>query len=143
VPNPIATAVPMFTLGNCESRAGPHASSNLPLSGITRPNRLPPPRSPLDHVSGMVENLLDMIWLQAGALALAIRDVADVISADVTSLGPAASEVIIRVPENLPEVAGNPAPLSIRAEPSSHRNHRERRHGASDHLPAETAVERP
>jgi hypothetical protein len=91
----------------------------------------------------MVENLLDMIRLQAGALALAIRDGADVISADVTSLGPAASEVIIRVPENLPEVAANPVLLSIRAEPSSHRDHRERRHSASDHLPAETAVERP
>jgi two-component system, OmpR family, sensor histidine kinase KdpD len=141
VPNPIATAVPMFTLGNCESRAGPHALSDLTLSGGNQAEPLATTEESLDRVNGMVENLLDMIRLQAGALA--IRDVADVISADVTSLGPAASEMIIRVPEKLPEAAANPALLSTRAEPSSHRDQRERRHGASDHLPAETAVERP
>ena len=54
-----------------------------------------------------------MSRLQAGALALAIQpiDVADVISAAVTSLGPAASELIIRVPEETPEMQADPALL--------------------------------
>jgi two-component system sensor histidine kinase KdpD len=54
-----------------------------------------------------------MSRLQAGALALAIQpiDVADVVSAAVTSLGPAASEVIIRVPEETPDVQADPALL--------------------------------
>ena len=67
----------------------------------------------MDRLSGLVENLLDMSRLQAGALALAIQpiDVADVVSAAVTSLGPAASEVIIRVPEETPDVQADPALL--------------------------------
>ena len=67
----------------------------------------------LDRLSGLVENLLDMSRLQAGAQALAIQpiDVADVISAAVTSIGPAASDVIIRVPEDTPEVRADPALL--------------------------------
>ena len=54
-----------------------------------------------------------MSRLQACAMALAIQpiDVADVISAAVTSLGPAADEVIIRVPEETPEVQADPALL--------------------------------
>jgi two-component system, OmpR family, sensor histidine kinase KdpD len=57
--------------------------------------------------------LLDMSRLQAGALALAIQpiDVADIISAAVTSLGPAGADVIIRVPEDTPEVQADPALL--------------------------------
>jgi two-component system sensor histidine kinase KdpD len=54
-----------------------------------------------------------MSRLEAGALALAIQpiDVADVISAALTSLGPAASEVIIRVPEETPEMQADPGLL--------------------------------
>jgi two-component system, OmpR family, sensor histidine kinase KdpD len=54
-----------------------------------------------------------MSRLQAGALALAIQpiDVADVISAAVTSLGPAGDAVIIRVPEKTPEMEADPALL--------------------------------
>jgi two-component system sensor histidine kinase KdpD len=54
-----------------------------------------------------------MSRLQAGAMALAIQpiDVADVISTAVTSLGPATDEVIIRVPEETPEVQADPALL--------------------------------
>jgi two-component system sensor histidine kinase KdpD len=54
-----------------------------------------------------------MSRLQAGALALASQplDVADVVSTAVASLGSAASQVIILVPEETPEVQANPALL--------------------------------
>jgi two-component system sensor histidine kinase KdpD len=54
-----------------------------------------------------------MSRLQAGALALAIQpmDVADVISTAVTSLGSAASKVIIRIPADTPEVQADHALL--------------------------------
>jgi len=115
VPNPIATAGPTFMSGDRESRASPHALSDFPLSGDDPAKLLDTTDESLGRLSGLVANLLDTIRLQAGALALVIQpiDVANVISAAVTSLGPAASEVIIRALD-----------------------------GASDHLPAETAVER-
>jgi hypothetical protein len=115
VPNPIGTAGPMFTSGDRESRGSPHAESGFPLSGDDPADLLDTTDESLGRLSGPVVNLLDTIRLQAGALALAIQliDVAVVISAAVTNLGPAASEVIIRG-------------LG----------------GASDQLPAETAVER-
>ena len=54
-----------------------------------------------------------MSRLQAGALALAIQpiDVADIISAAVTSLGPVGAVVVIQVPEDTPEVQADPALL--------------------------------
>lgn len=47
----------------------------------------------------------------AGLLFIQPIDVADVISAAVASLGPAASGAIIRVPEDTPEVHADPALL--------------------------------
>jgi two-component system sensor histidine kinase KdpD len=87
--------------------------SDLPLSPDDQVELLATTEESLDRLSGLVENLLDMSRLQAGALALAIQpiDVADVVSAAVTSLGPAASEVIIRVPEETPDVQADPALL--------------------------------
>jgi two-component system, OmpR family, sensor histidine kinase KdpD len=87
--------------------------SDLPLSDEDQAELLATAEESLDRLSGLVENLLDMSRLQAGALALAIQpiDVADVVSAAVTSLGPAASEVIIRVPEETPDVQADPALL--------------------------------
>jgi two-component system, OmpR family, sensor histidine kinase KdpD len=87
--------------------------SDLPLTEDDRAELLATIEESLDRLSGLVENLLDMSRLQAGALALAIQpmDVADVISAAVSSLGPAAYDVIIRVPEDTPEVSSDPALL--------------------------------
>jgi two-component system sensor histidine kinase KdpD len=107
----------MFTSGDRQSRGSPHTLSDFPLSGDDPADLLDTTDESLGRLSGLVVNHLDTIRLQAGALALALAtqpiDVAVVISAAVTSLGPAASEVIIRVLD-----------------------------GASDHFPAETAVER-
>jgi two-component system, OmpR family, sensor histidine kinase KdpD len=100
-------------LASAKAAVGTLRMSDLALSEEDRGELLATAEESLDRLSGLVENLLDMSRLQAGALALAIQpiDVADVISAAVTSLGPAASGVIIRVPEDTPDVAADPALL--------------------------------
>jgi two-component system, OmpR family, sensor histidine kinase KdpD len=100
-------------LASAKAAVGTLRMSDLPLSPDDRAELLATTEESLDRLSGLVENLLDMSRLQAGALALAIQpiDVADVVSAAVTSLGPAASEVIIRVPEETPDVQADPALL--------------------------------
>jgi two-component system sensor histidine kinase KdpD len=100
-------------LASAKAAVGTLRMSDLALSEEDRAELLATAEESLDRLSGLVENLLDMSRLQAGALALAIQpiDVADVISAALTSLGPAASTVIIRVPEDTPEVQADPALL--------------------------------
>jgi two-component system sensor histidine kinase KdpD len=87
--------------------------SDLDLTEYDRAELLATAEESLDRLSGLVENLLDMSRLQAGALALAIQpiDVADIISAAVTSLGPVGAGVVIQVPEDTPEVPADPALL--------------------------------
>jgi two-component system sensor histidine kinase KdpD len=67
----------------------------------------------LDRLRVLLENLLDMSRLQAGALALAVQaiDVGDVVAAAVRALGPAARDVAIRVPDDAPEVVADPGLL--------------------------------
>ncbi len=100
-------------LSSAKAAVGTLRMSDLPLSEKDRAELLDTAEESLDRLSGLVENLLDMSRLQAGAMALVIQpiDVGDVISAALTSLGPAASEVIIRVPEETPEVQADPALL--------------------------------
>ena len=100
-------------LASAKAAVGTLRMSDLPLTEDDRAELLATIEESLDRLSGLVENLLDMSRPQAGALALAIQpiDVADVISAAVSSLGPAAYEVIIRVPEDTPEVSADPALL--------------------------------
>jgi len=100
-------------LASAKAAVGTLRMSDLRLTEDDRAELLATIEESLDRLSGLVENLLDMSRLQAGALALAIQpiDVADVISAAVASLGPAAYEVIIRVPEETPEVSADPALL--------------------------------
>src|SRR5512133_1405765 len=100
-------------LASAKAAVGTLRMSDLPLNEDDRAELLATIEESLDRLSGLVENLLDMSRLQAGALALAIQpiDVADVISAAVSSLGPAAYEVIIRIPEDTPEVSADPALL--------------------------------
>jgi two-component system sensor histidine kinase KdpD len=98
-------------LASAKAAVGTLRMSDLPLSDEDQAELLATAEESLDRLSGLVENLLDMSRLQAGALGLAIQpiDVADVVSAAVTSLGPATSEVIIRVPEETPDVQADPA----------------------------------
>jgi two-component system, OmpR family, sensor histidine kinase KdpD len=100
-------------LASAKAAVGTLRMSDLPLTDEDRAELLATAEESLDRLSVLVENLLDMSRLQAGALALAIQpiDITDVISTAVTSLGSPASEVIIRIPEDTPEVQADPALL--------------------------------
>lgn len=67
----------------------------------------------LDKLSRLVDNLLDMSRLQAGALAVFPRpaDLAEIVGRSLDDLGPAARTVTINLPEDLPEVAVDPGIL--------------------------------
>jgi two-component system sensor histidine kinase KdpD len=100
-------------LASAKAAVGTLRMSDLPLSEEDQAELLATAEESLDRLSGLVENLLDMSRLQAGALALAIQpiDVADVISSAVTSLGQVGAGAIIHVPEDTPEVQADPALL--------------------------------
>ena len=100
-------------LASAKAAVGTLRMSDLPLSEGDRAELLATAEESLDRLSGVVENLLDMGRLQAGALALAIQpiDAADVISSAVTSLGPVGAGATIRVPEDTPDVQADPALL--------------------------------
>ncbi|MBV9093804.1 MAG: sensor histidine kinase KdpD [Streptosporangiaceae bacterium] len=65
----------------------------------------------LDRLTHLVDNLLDMSRLQAGALSLFPRPVGvdEIVSRALDSLEPAAREVTVDIPESLPEINVDPA----------------------------------
>ncbi|ABD12640.1 osmosensitive K+ channel signal transduction histidine kinase [Frankia casuarinae] len=67
----------------------------------------------LDHLARLVENLLDMSRLQAGRLSVFPAPVGldDVIPGVLRDLGPAARDVAVTVPDDLPLVYADPALL--------------------------------
>jgi two-component system, OmpR family, sensor histidine kinase KdpD len=67
----------------------------------------------LDRLAHLVDNLLDVARLQAGALAVFPRpaDLEEVVSRSLDDLGPAARAVLVEMPEDLPEVRVDPAIL--------------------------------
>jgi two-component system sensor histidine kinase KdpD len=67
----------------------------------------------LDRLAHLVDNLLDMSRLQAGALALFPRptDLEEIVSRSLDDLGPSARAVMVEIPEELPEVRVDPAIL--------------------------------
>src|SRR6185369_3206923 len=67
----------------------------------------------LDRLSRLVENLLDMSRLQAGVLGVSVQpmSVAEVVSAALDDLGPAGRDITIQIPDDVPEVDGDPALL--------------------------------
>jgi two-component system, OmpR family, sensor histidine kinase KdpD len=64
----------------------------------------------LDKLTRLVDNLLDMSRLQAGALAVFPRptDLSDVVARSLDDLGPAARSVTVEIPDSLPEVSVDP-----------------------------------
>lgn len=67
----------------------------------------------LDRLTGLVENLLDMSRLQAGALSVFPRPIGldDVVPHALDELGPPARAITIRLPDDLPTVDADPALL--------------------------------
>ncbi len=67
----------------------------------------------LDRLARLVDNLLDMSRLQAGALAVFPRaaDLSEIVARSLDDLGPAARTVTVDIPEDLPEVDVDPGIL--------------------------------
>jgi two-component system, OmpR family, sensor histidine kinase KdpD len=67
----------------------------------------------LDKLARLVDNLLDMSRLQAGALAVFPRpaDLSEIVARSLDDIGPAARDVTVSIPDDLPEVAVDPAIL--------------------------------
>jgi two-component system, OmpR family, sensor histidine kinase KdpD len=67
----------------------------------------------LDRLSHLVDNLLDMSRLQAGALSLFPRPVGleEIVSRALDNLDPAARGITVDIPESLPEINVDPAIL--------------------------------
>jgi two-component system, OmpR family, sensor histidine kinase KdpD len=67
----------------------------------------------LDKLAHLVDNLLDMSRLQAGALSVFPRpaDLGEIVARSLDDLGPAAKTVIVDIPDDLPEVGVDPAIL--------------------------------
>jgi two-component system, OmpR family, sensor histidine kinase KdpD len=67
----------------------------------------------LDRLARLVDNLLDMSRLQAGALAVFPRpaDLGEIVARALDDLGPAARAVAVEIPDTLPEVGVDPAIL--------------------------------
>jgi len=100
-------------LASAKAAVGTLRSPGLRLGAEDREELLDATEGSLDRLSGLVENLLDMSRLQAGALALVVEevDVPDVVYAAVASLGPAGEPVVLRFADDLPEVEADPALL--------------------------------
>jgi two-component system sensor histidine kinase KdpD len=67
----------------------------------------------LDRLSRLVDNLLDMSRLTAGALSVLSRPVAldEVLPLALDQVGPAGHEVVVDVPDDLPQVQADPGLL--------------------------------
>ncbi|HEV8276851.1 MAG TPA: DUF4118 domain-containing protein [Streptosporangiaceae bacterium] len=67
----------------------------------------------LDRLAHLVDNLLDMSRLQAGALAVFPRPAGleEIVARALDDLGPAGREVVVDIPDSLPEVRVDPAIL--------------------------------
>jgi two-component system sensor histidine kinase KdpD len=67
----------------------------------------------LDRLTALVDNLLDLSRLQAGALSVLTRPTAleEVVARSLDDLGPAGRQVVVDLPEHLPEVAADPGLL--------------------------------
>ena len=67
----------------------------------------------LDRLSRLVDNLLDMSRLQAGALAVFPRpaDLAEIVARSLDDIGPTSKAVTLDIPDDLPEVAVDPGIL--------------------------------
>ena len=78
----------------------------------------------LDRLTRLVDNLLDMSRLQAGALSVVSRRVAldEVVPLALDDLGPAGAGVMVDVPDDLPHAAGRPWPARAgRGQPGRER----------------------
>jgi two-component system, OmpR family, sensor histidine kinase KdpD len=88
-------------------------SSDVEWTAQDRDELLATADQSLDRLTRLVDNLLDMSRLQAGALSVFPRpaDLDEIVSRSLDDLGPAARNVIVEVPAELPEVLVDPGIL--------------------------------
>ena len=85
-------------------------SQGVVFSDADRDELLATVEESLDRLSRLVENLLDMSRLQAGALAMSPQamSMAESIATALDEIGPVARHIDVRVPDELPEVHADP-----------------------------------
>jgi two-component system sensor histidine kinase KdpD len=100
-------------LAAAKAAVGSLRSDDVEFSADDRSELLAAAEESLDRLNRLVENLLDMSRLQAGALGMRPQpiDVGEAIPRSVDDLGDAAAGVRVRVPDELPEVYADPALL--------------------------------
>jgi two-component system, OmpR family, sensor histidine kinase KdpD len=88
-------------------------SSDIEWDAADRDELLATADESLDKLARLVDNLLDMSRLQAGALAVFPRpaDLSEIVARSLDDIGPAARDVAVSIPDDLPEVAVDPAIL--------------------------------
>jgi two-component system sensor histidine kinase KdpD len=88
-------------------------SPDVTWSAADREELLATADESLDKLTRLVGNLLDMSRLQAGAMSVFCRPTGldEVVAAALDQLGPAGRNVIVDIPESLPEVNVDPAIL--------------------------------
>jgi two-component system sensor histidine kinase KdpD len=94
-------------------RFGGLRSHDVTWSAQDREELLATADESLDRLIRLVENLLDLSRLQAGALSVFIRPVAldELIPLALDDLGPGSHDVIVRLPEDLPDCLADAALL--------------------------------
>ena len=100
-------------LASARAAVGGLRSDDLALSPDDRDELLATADESLERLSGLVENLLDMSRLQAGALAMTTlpTSVADVLPGAIDELGQAGRTVRVQLAEETPDVVADPALL--------------------------------
>lgn len=85
-------------------------SSDVQFSAADREELLSTAAESLDRLSRLVENLLDMSRLQAGALGMYPQPMAmdDAVSKALDDLGPAGGRITVHIPDEAPDVTADP-----------------------------------
>ncbi|MBV9829989.1 MAG: sensor histidine kinase KdpD [Marmoricola sp.] len=108
-------------------------SSDVHLDRQDRHDLLAAADESLDRLAGLVDNLLDMSRLQAGALSMSVQPTAvdEVVARALDDLGPSSGRVQVDVPAVLPAVSADPGLLervvanllanALRYSPADHR----------------------
>ena len=88
-------------------------SPDLVLSAEDRAELVETAEESLDRLAGLVENLLDMSRLQAGAMAVHLRPtaLAEVVARALDDVGPGAAGVRVDLPDDLPAALVDPGLL--------------------------------
>ena len=98
-------------LASAKAAANGLRSRDVTFDEADRDELLATVEESLDHLTHLVDNLLDMSRLQAGALGMHTQplSVAEAVAQAAHRLGAAAQEVRLDVPDDLPDITADPA----------------------------------